>query len=76
LARLTGGAFVLSDLKTGEQTRSYAVLKQGEFKKDGIVANFCPFCGEPIMLKEQGGDNARQEVLDIVSKREQPMEDK
>ena len=32
----------------GTPSRSAAVLRSGDFKKDGIIINFCPFCGENV----------------------------
>lgn len=39
----------LMNLKTGELTRSFIRIKLGEFVKNGVVANFCPFCGKNIV---------------------------
>ncbi len=36
------------DMKSGKITRSFAVLRSGDFTKNGIVLNVCPFCGEHI----------------------------
>lgn len=36
------------NLKTGEMTMSFVRIKLGEWLKNGIVANFCPFCGVNI----------------------------
>ena len=38
----------LMDMNTGKLTRSFAVLRSGDFAKNGIVLNVCPFCGERI----------------------------
>lgn len=35
----------IMNLTTGEYSMSFVKLKQGEFLKDGIVINCCPFCG-------------------------------
>lgn len=33
------------NLSTGEPTMSFVRLKLGDFMKEGVVTNFCPFCG-------------------------------
>ncbi len=38
----------LSNIETGQPTRSYVIAKSGIFKTNGIVLNYCPFCGEKI----------------------------
>lgn len=51
LQKVLGGQVrlvVLTNLKTLKRSRSFIVMKAGDFKKDGIVFNCCPFCGERI----------------------------
>lgn len=38
----------LIDLATWLPTRSFVTVRSGEFVKQGIVLNFCPFCGTDI----------------------------
>jgi len=37
-----------SSMKTGKPTRNLVILRSGEFAEGGIIANFCPLCGEPL----------------------------
>ena len=36
------------NLETGKVVRSVVTLRSGEFKKNGICLNYCPFCGSPL----------------------------
>lgn len=36
------------NIKTGEQSRSFVVLRMGDHIKNGVALNVCPFCGERI----------------------------
>lgn len=38
----------LIDFKSRKQTRSFVVIKSGEYRNKGVVANCCPFCGVRI----------------------------
>lgn len=46
------------NINTGEFSRHWAVLKSGKHSKKGIVMNYCPFCGEPL-LKEVAEEDAK-----------------
>jgi hypothetical protein len=35
-------------LKNGMRIGTVIVLKSGEFRKNGVVLNHCPFCGNRI----------------------------
>lgn len=37
-----------SNHETRQPSRSFVTIKSGEFQKNGIVVNCCPFCGERI----------------------------
>lgn len=39
--------------ETLEVTRTIIVANLGEFRKKGIVFNYCPFCGERIFQNEE-----------------------
>lgn len=36
------------DFKEQKTSRTMAVLRSGDFVKNGIVINYCPFCGNSI----------------------------
>jgi hypothetical protein len=36
------------NLETLKPTRSCAVIRSGDKHKNGVIANYCPFCGESI----------------------------
>jgi hypothetical protein len=36
------------DFKTRQQSRSFVIIKSGEYRTKGVVANCCPFCGARI----------------------------
>jgi hypothetical protein len=38
----------LTNIETGEHSRSMVLLKSGKHKDRGLVANFCPVCGANI----------------------------
>lgn len=38
----------------GKLIRTIVVAKSGEFRKTGIVLNYCPFCGTQIFNSEPG----------------------
>lgn len=42
----------LTNIYTGKLTRALVIIKSGDHKEKGIVANFCPFCGERILAYE------------------------
>jgi hypothetical protein len=47
--RKRGIAFLqLRNTETLEPTRSCAVIRSGNKHKNGVIANYCPFCGESI----------------------------
>lgn len=46
--------FVLTNINTGEVTRSGVVIRSGVHRKQGVIANFCPFCGEDIGEQFEG----------------------
>lgn len=51
LKKLIGRAVDLvqyTNFKTMEPSRSFVTIKSGEFSKQGLVANFCPVCGQRI----------------------------
>lgn len=31
-----------------ERIKDYVIVKGGDYKKDGIVCNYCPFCGKSV----------------------------
>jgi hypothetical protein len=37
----------------GEQVGEIAVLYAGEFRRDGVLLDFCPFCGVRIYRKQK-----------------------
>jgi hypothetical protein len=37
-----------TDLETLKPSRTFIIAKLGEHKKNGLILNFCPFCGERI----------------------------
>ena len=50
------GAYLLElrNTKTGEVTRTGAVIRSGEYSKGGVLMNFCPFCGHDISAHFRG----------------------
>jgi len=44
------------DFKSGAAVYSVFVLHSGQFRKKGIVLNFCPFCGMAIFKQPAKGD--------------------
>ena len=44
----------------GRVTRSMAVIRSGDLPKSGVVANYCPFCGEAI-AHHVGGPRPKEE---------------
>lgn len=51
LKKLVGRAVDLveyTNFKTMKPSRSFVAIKSGEFLKQGLVANFCPVCGQRI----------------------------
>ena len=38
----------LMSADTGESTRSGYGIKSGQHKKNGVILNYCPWCGEKI----------------------------
>lgn len=39
---------MLSNIKTGKESRSFVAINSGEYVVKGIVANYCPLCGASI----------------------------
>ena len=37
------------NMKTMKPSRSQILVKSGDFVKNGVTVNFCPFCGENIV---------------------------
>ena len=54
------GAYLLElrNTKTGEVTRTGAVIRSGECSKGGALMNFCPFCGHDISAQFRKDDDA------------------
>lgn len=50
----------LVDLKTFKFSRNIAILKSGKHGKNGIVMNFCPFCGKEIYREGETALSAGQ----------------
>lgn len=48
------GYMSFRNLNTGEVTKSVAVIHSGNLPKQGLVANFCPFCGADISYHVRG----------------------
>lgn len=40
---------VLSNVNTGETTRTGVSVRSGDYSKRGVMLNFCPFCGEDVV---------------------------
>lgn len=40
--------YQLHNHQTGKPSRTYFIAKSGDYKKNGLALNFCPFCGEEI----------------------------
>lgn len=61
LQKLIGRAVDLveyTNFKLMKPTRSFVTIKSGEFQKQGLVANFCPVCGERINHAVEAADAA------------------
>jgi hypothetical protein len=61
LRKLTGSAVDLvqyTNFKTMQPSRSFVTIKSGDFRKQGLVANFCPVCGERINHAVEGAHAA------------------
>lgn len=48
----------IRNLATLEVTRTFAVLRSGTIRKNGIIMNYCPFCGEAIAEHMKAADDA------------------
>jgi hypothetical protein len=48
LARRALSAEHVINAKNGRSVRTLLVLRSGEFRKDGVVVNYCPFCGTQV----------------------------
>lgn len=44
---------IILNIRTGKNIRRLLVLRSGDFRKNGIVLNYCPFCGEQIYKEQQ-----------------------
>lgn len=40
--------YQLHNTQTGKPSRTFFIAKSGDYKKNGLALNFCPFCGEKI----------------------------
>lgn len=40
--------FVLTNIDTGTVSRTTATLRSGDLPRNGVIINYCPFCGESI----------------------------
>lgn len=61
-SRKKGVSMILvSNIHTGDVTKTGVVLRSGDHAKKGIIMNFCPFCGEDISSVITGR-NPREEV--------------
>lgn len=40
--------YQLHNNQTGKPSRTFFIAKSGDYKKNGLALNFCPFCGEKI----------------------------
>lgn len=39
----------IKDFETGEIVRDLVTVNAPAYKPNGVVLNFCPFCGEPLL---------------------------
>ena len=53
-AKRSKGLFhsAIVDMETGASLGTRVILKQGPHMERGIVLNFCPFCGGPLVDQE------------------------
>lgn len=55
------GYLEIRNLTTRKVTKSVAVIHSGNLPKQGLVANFCPFCGADISHHVRGDDASAEQ---------------